>query len=193
MKKGASICDPDHSQNCRELLTGRPDWPEMSQRGREAGSATRAYEAANEGRRRQVRRDMAETDALVEQRFKEGTLLRDIAAETGLGIDGVRGALTRLGLGGADRRSRRAANAEEKAALARSAANAREGIKRAAERRKASLIAEFNELGGTVSSVVELAERHGVAPKNMRARLVKIGALPGGRVTAGDSQQRNND
>lgn len=187
MKKRASICDPDHSQHCRELLVERPSWPEMSRRGYEAVAAERV-KAANEGRRRQVRQDMAETDELVAQRFKDGALLKDIVTETGLGIDGVRGALSRLGLGDTDRRSRRAVNAQERAAMSRSAANAREGIKQAAQRRKESLIAEFKELGGTLGAVEQLAERHGMKPKNMRARLVKIGAILGGRVSARDAK-----
>lgn len=183
LKKRASICDPDHSQNCRELLTERPSWPAMSRKGYEAAAAERVA-AANAGRKRQVRRDMADVDELVGRRFREGALLRDIAAETGLGIDGVRGSLNRLGLGGADNRARRAAEPQEKAAMTESAANAREGIKRAAQKRRAELIAEFNELGGTLAVVQELANRHAVTPKNMRARLVKIGALPGGRIAS---------
>jgi hypothetical protein len=128
---------------------------------------------------------MAQVDELVGRRFREGVLLRDIAIETGLGIDGVRGALARLGLGGADNRARRAATPQEKTAMSKSAANAREGIKRAAQKRREELIAEFNELGGTLAVVEELAKRHDVTPKNMRARLVKIGAIPGGRMGSG--------
>lgn len=184
LKKRASICDPSHSQSCRELLTERPAWPEMSRKGYEAVAAERV-EAANEGRRRQVRRDMAHVDELVGRRFREGVLLRDIATEAGLGIDGVRGALARLGLGGADNRARRAATPQEKTAMSKSAANAREGIKRAAQKRREGLIAEFNELGGTLAVVEELAKCHNVTPKNMRARLVKIGVIPGGRVASG--------
>lgn len=182
LAKRASICDPDHSQSCRTILTERPDWSEMSSRGNAAGLAKGVHAAANEGRRRQVRQDMAQTDALVARRYSAGALLRDIAAETGLGIDGVRGALSRLGLSDADNRTRRAQDPTEHAALAASAANAREGITRAAQRRKELLLEEFKELGGTIEAVGALAARHGVSPKNMRSRLVKLGGIPPGRV-----------
>lgn len=178
--KGASICDPDHAANCRDLLIARPSWEEMSRRGREAGGK-KALHAAHEGRKRQIRRDAVETDELVGRRFDEGFLLKDIAAETGLSMDGVRGALKRLGLTG-DHRTRRAAVPEEKAVLVTRSANAREGIKRAALERRRELFDDFNALGGTVEAIAELADRHGMKLKNMRARLVKIGALPAGRL-----------
>ncbi|MFD5208357.1 hypothetical protein ACFWNF_15700 [Streptomyces anulatus] len=137
-----------------------------------------SFQAVAEGRKRQVKRDAKEVDQLVGKLYAEGALLRDIVTETGLGIDGVRGSLKRLGIKGVDNRTRRAKTAKGGSELASSAANAREGLKRAGQERRARLVEEFTQLGGDQAAVVELGRRHNMTPGAMRGRLVKIGALP---------------
>lgn len=200
--KTTSICDPDHSENCRERQRGKAlpatSKPRKRNTYNSAGlavqraklAAARSPEQQRAAAAASAARTLAanqERHAEIARLFEGGLPLTTIAETVGCCGATVRRTLARLGLWEGDGRSIRWQRAPEEALTAvkeRLSANKAARVQALAEDTR-SLVGEFEAVGADYAAVRRLARKCGISTKSMAERLRGAGvSVPDGRAEA---------